>query len=354
LTEYFLVMFAVLLPAVLLPQKRPSSMAWWFAFVLLLLFIGLRHKVGMDWNNYLVMAWKVQGVPWYQAPSVAEPGYAFVLWASERMGFGVYGANLFSAALLLAGTLRVSRSTKLPWLALVCAYPMLLVVVGMSAGRQTAAIGILMLLAASWEQASLTKRVSLTLLASLFHLSAIFFLCFAVAGRQVNLPRKIAELTIFGTAAAYFLVQTGGADYYDQAYITGQSELTFSPGATQHVLLNGIPAAIYLLSRRLRSSLPATALLTQMAWLALVLIPASYYFSLAAGRMTLYLFPVSMIVLSGLPALFSGNIVKAIIRTLIAGAQVGILGVWLYFANSSHAYIPYSNVLFRETLGWER
>lgn len=351
MTAYFLAMMALLIPAIMLPQRNPTKVAWVIAFLSLVVLVGLRHKVGMDWNNYLVMLGKVDAAPYVDSLRIAEPAYATLLWLSGNSGLGVYGVNIASATLLLLGVFKFSKVTALPWVALVCAMPVLVVVVGMSANRQAAAIGILMWLVAVWDQTQLRSRVALIVSASLFHFSAIVFLGFAVLGLRMRPVYKSVAVGFLFLLGFAFLQLSGGAEYYDQAYLSGQSELTYSPGATQHVLLNGLPALLILSGARLRAALFPTPILRQMAWMAVLLIPLAFFFSTAAGRMTLYLFPVSMFVLAGLAQQFRGSSAKAIIRTLISVAQLGVLWVWLNYANSSIAYVPYENVLWLP--GWE-
>lgn len=351
MTAYLIIMLLLVLPAILLPQRHPSRVAWAFAYLMLLVFVGLRHKVGMDWNNYLVMAEKVEGAPLLEALSVAEPGYAALLWLSVNAGVGVYGANLVTAAIMLAGIMKFCRKSHLPWLSLVCALPMLVFVVGMSANRQAAAIGVLMWLAASWDSVGLKKRIALTLLASAFHLSALFFLVFSALGLKMRPAYKLVLVTSLSAVGLFLLQVSGGAEYYDQAYITGQSELTFSPGASQHALLNGVPALLLVFGGRFRGVLFPTPLLRHMAWMAMALIPISLFFSLAAGRMTLYLFPVSLWVFAALPGLFKDGSAKAILRALVSSVQVVVLWIWLNFANSAIAHIPYGNALAMHS--WE-
>lgn len=345
MTEYFLVMLALMVPAIFLPQRQPSRVAWAFAFILLLAFIGFRHKVGMDWNNYLFMIAKVRGVGLIEALSVAEPGYAVVLWLADRTGVGIYGANILTTAIFLAGVFKLCSKTPLPWVGLVVAFPVLLVVVGMSANRQAAAIGILMWLVSSWESSSLVRRVSLIVLASMFHFSAIVFLLFAALSLRAHGVVKLLTISILSVAAVLYLQASGGAEYYDQAYISGQSSLTYSPGATQHVLLNGLPAIAWLLSGRFRARLLPSSVLVGMAWLAIVLVPISFLFSTAAGRMTLYLFPVSIWILSAASVCFRDGTARAIVRTSFCAIQFAILWIWLNYANSSHSYVPYQNSL---------
>lgn len=348
MTPYLVIMAAFALLAVLAPRQKPDRLMWALAFVVLVVFVGLRHKVGMDWNNYLFMIARVRDVTLWEAFAFAEPGYATLLWLSERAGTGIYGINLVGAFIMMLGIFRFSYRTPLPWVALAASLPILVIVVGMSANRQAMAIGVLMWLVAGWQQASMKKRVALTLLASMFHFSAIFFLMFCVLGLKMKNSYKLVIASVMVLVMLVFLQLSGGADYYDAVYVSGQSEETFSSGAIIHVLLNGLPALLVFLKRPLRAKLFPTTLMIQMACVALSLIPLALVFSAASGRMTLYLFPVSMYVFSALPSLMPNVIQRAVIRTVSAAVLSVILWYWLSYANSSAAHVPYNNALWMD------
>ncbi len=348
MTAYLLVMALFAMLAVLAPRRAPDRLAWFLAFLVIVCFVGLRHKVGMDWNNYLIMIGRVSDVPLTAAFSVAEPGYAALLWMSAALGTGIYGANVVGAIVLMLGIFKFSGRTPLPWLSVAASLSFLVVVVGMSANRQAMAIGILLWLVAGWQEYSLKKRVSITLLAGMFHFSAIFMLMFTVLGLRLSVLQKVSLATLMVATMVAFLQLTGGAEYYDQVYVSGQSEIAYSPGAIIHVLLNGFPAALVLLKKPFRQRLFPSTLLVQMAWVAMALVPLAVFFSAAAGRMTLYLFPVSMYVLAALPSLFPNGVQRAAVRTLLACWLSAVLGFWLQYSNSGYAYIPYSNIVWMD------
>jgi hypothetical protein len=349
---YLLLTTAIALVAILFPQRRPDPLAWGLAFVVLVLFVGLRHKVGMDWNNYLIMARYVDGHTLVDSLSVAEPAYAILLWISVKLGLGVYGANLVGALIFFAGLFRFARTTPLPWVALTVAMPILVVVVAMSANRQTISIGILLWLIARWESTSLLGRVAHVLAAAAFHLSAIFFLMFAALGLDMRRSYRVILGLVMAVSTFAFLQLSGGAEYYDSLYVSGQSALVNSSGATQHVLLNGLPAAMIIAGKTMRERLFPNVLLRQMALLALALVPAAYLYSVASGRMTLYLFPVSMYALSALPGVLDGAALRALARTALCVCMCAVLVFWLSFANSRNAHIPYSNALLVDPSRW--
>ena len=343
---YYLVAGLLALAAVLNPTKKPNPVAWGLAFILITVFVGLRHKIGMDWNNYLRMTDVIGSGTLFEGFGRAEPAFVILTWLSAKAGLGVYGVNLVVAVIFASGLFRFCAKTENPWLGLLVAFPMLVMVVACSASRQAAAIGILMWAVAGWRDYGVMRRAMLILLASMFHYSAIFLLCFAAL--ELNVPLRTKVMVFLATVAGtvWLMVATGGGDYYITTYVTEQSDLAYSPGALQHVLLNAIPAAFVLLGRRFRERLLPSALLVNLALFALLLVPVAFVSSLAAGRLTLYLFPVSIFVFAALPGVASAPVSRAIIRTVLASIFVVICWVWLTFSNSGYAYVPYGNALF--------
>ena len=348
MAAYFLPAILIALLAVIQQDRRLSKGAWWFGFTLLVVIVGLRHKVGMDWNNYLaIIDWSV-GVSFDELSARMEPGVAFLIAQSNRLGFGIYGVNLVAAIVLLLGVFKLCSRMSEPWLGLLAAYPYLIVVVGNSALRQSLAAGVLLWLVASWRNSSLVWRLSLILLASLFHYSAAIFFVFVALDLKITIFWK-SLVTAFSVVLGIWVLQRGGAvDYYLQTYVTDQTQAVFSPGALQHTLLNGLPALLLLLSSSLRSRSQPSELIIQMSVLALFLAPLSLVTSTAASRATIYLFPVSIFVFSSLPLLYRNKVNQSTIRLAVVLVLFVQMTIWLNLSNSRAAYVPYKNVLLIE------
>ncbi|GAB3646130.1 EpsG family protein [Ramlibacter alkalitolerans] len=342
---YLFVCIPIAFMAMASQQHRLHIVMWTGAFFILVGFVGLRHHVGMDWNNYLLMIQKVTWTPLNEALGAAEPAYALILRQSGQMGYGVYGANLVVAVILMLGLFRYARTTPYPWLALLTALPFLVVVIGMSANRQAAAIGILLWAVARWDKYSLITRAAFVGLAALFHFSALLFLLVVAADIQMQRTMKFAMVFIFGSVGLYVLDATGRLDYYDTLYVSNQLGLTSSSGALFHTLLNAGPAMIYFLMKPYRDKLLPNELHRNMAVLAICLVPLSFVVSAAAGRITLYLFPVSMYVFSALPRVLRGAGTMAVYKFLCGSLFVLLLVFWLVASNSGIAYVPYRNLL---------
>jgi len=344
---YLLVTAPVAVMAVVSPLYRRYPLIWGSVFLILLLFIGLRHHVGMDWNNYLWMIEKANEVDFLHALSIAEPGYALILWISGQAGWGVYSANLAAAAVMLYGLFRYAKQTPSPWIALLAALPFLVIITGMSAARQAMAIGVVLWLVATWSDSSTFKRLMMIFLAASFHMSAIIFLIFVALNTNIRLWLKACFGIFLSAVVIYILQSSGQAEYYDSLYGSGQTEETQSTGALFHVLFNAGPALIcFLLGRRARNILLYDRLHFQFAIVALLLIPLALVFSTAAYRVNLYFFPVALSFFSRVPLLFRDPRYRLVIRCIICAFFLFYLGFWLSAANSARAYNNYLNALF--------
>ena len=341
----------LLLPAIFAftGRKRAEPLLLIPMFVMFVLFIGLRDKVGMDWNNYLAIFDKVSGYTFAEAVTTSEPGFTVLTWLSFWMGFDVYGINFFGALIFSFGLFSICHVAREPWLALVVAIPYLVVVIAMSGLRQSVAIGIIFLLVANWRSFGVIYRVGFILAASLFHLSAIFLLIFVVLELKLSMVYKFVLVVLISVVSVYVLSMTDQhaehLSYYKETYLGEES--IYSPGALQHVLLLTIPAGVYLLNYKKWTKLYGKdQLLLMMSILSLATVPGVLVWSTAVDRMSLYLSSLPLLVYAGLPYLFRSSIRSFATRLLIISFHILVMAVWLSSANSAYAYLPYSNILF--------
>ncbi len=321
-----------------------NNFIWVGSFVTIFLFIGLRHKVGMDWNNYLLMIERVSILSVGEAIGFIEPAYGLLLWLGAQSGYSIYFTNLVTSAIFIFGLYAFLSKTDEPWLGLIAALPILIIVVAMSANRQAPAIGVLMFLTAYWYRLNIPLKVALVLFATSFHFSAFFFLIFIALNLRIHFFIKLIASFFMMGLMAYFFATSDAGNYYNELYIVGQDEIGRSQGALIHVALNAFFGSFLLAGKRIRQTLFPTPLLMQLAVLAIVLFFLAFVVPNAAGRMSLYLFPVSIYVVSRFPLLFQGSR-----RPFIRLGVALLFGVqswgWLSFSNSAIGHIPYGNYM---------
>lgn len=342
---YFLMLGAAGLAAIApVTRSRAITLA---ALVSLVVFIGWRHQVGMDWNNYDSIVALTRYRDFRDLVEVAEPGFGLLLWIARETGGGVTLINVTSALMFCLGLVAFCRRCREPFLALVVAMPYLVVAVAMSAVRQSIALGLIFFLFATWEKRTVLSRTAIVLLATTFHFSALLMLVFVVLGSRLTLATRI--ITTIALTTVVFLI-VGAApeqvDFYTESYIAGPKTVE-SQGALYHVALVALPAVAYFgVRRRWWSVNGRSALMEQLGVAAMACLPGLLISSTATDRMSLYFWPFALYVCSGWPALVREKAVFRVAAVLASGA---LLWVWLSYANNSHAWLPYRNVIFDES-----
>lgn len=312
------------------------ALLYWF-------FIGWRFQIGVDWNNYLHMYRSASGRPLGELISAAEPAFSALLWLAYVTDGGVILVNVIAAMVFCWGFFAMAKRCVEPFLAIIVATPLVVVVVAMSGIRQAMAMGVLYYLIATWEKRRTLARTMFVLFASLFHFSALFTGVFVALGSRLSPDARIATATsAFAAAVGVYWLFPSRFEFYSEAYV-GEGSVT-SPGALAHVGLLVIAALVYFaVRRRWHQVLGESELFKYMAVAALLMLPAIYVSSVGASRLSFYLWPLAMYVWSGLPALLRTEGGRYIYRAAVVGASVIIMIIWLQYANSSWAYVPYRN-----------
>lgn len=343
---YYVVLLMAAIPALTDRIKKPS--VGWVAYgFVLLIFIGLRYEVGGDWDGYNFIMESLSTQSFDELLEHSELAFNSIVWASAHMGLEIYGANIVTTGVFLFGLFKYCKIQPNPWLALFSALPFLVIVVSMSANRQAAAIGITLLVLAIWDNSSALKKLLLIFVASAFHTSALIFGIFVVLNSKIAMWKKAVLSAGFFWAATSLLTGSKITDRYENSYIEGAAE-NVAGGAMQQILLIAIPAVILLVlsvrNRNFKLKLPHWDILFIMSLLSVALIPMAMVYSVAASRISFYMFPVSIAVLATLPEVLPS---KNVVKLLVVFYGFLTLGLWLNFANTAFKHIPYNNFLFQ-------
>ena len=224
---------------------------WWVTFVLLVLMIGMRHEIGMDWGNYLDYILVAEYESLEQAATQAEPAYRLLNWLAVQLDLGIYMVNTVCAALFAWGLVAFCRAQPRPWLALVVAVPYMVIVVAMGYTRQGVAIGLVMLGLVSLSERKLLRFVVFVSLAATFHVSAVILMPLAVLAGTSNRIWTALWVGLI-TLLFYALFLQESVAGYTAVYIEAQYN---SAGAAVRVAMNAVSAILFLSLRR-RFALP--------------------------------------------------------------------------------------------------
>lgn len=327
--------------------------SWCLAFgiwLALTLLIGLRIEVGADWLGYLPKVYEQVDMPINYPLSMSEPGYALANWVGAKLGWDIFGVNLFCGGLFSAGLVCYCRRQPYPWLALALAFPYLVLVVAMGYSRQGVSIGLELLALLALERNRLLEFIAWLGFASTFHTSALTMAILPVAtfhDSQWRIKDLLRLLLLVGSLyGLYHSIAAKWAEAYGDIYLETYYQ---SEGALIRLALCVLPAIAFLLKRR---QFPVTqqqrSIYTLMSWLALATLAALVVSpsSTAVDRVALYLIPLQIFVGSRLPLIRLQGWSTVFWRLLLVVFSLAVLSVWLFFSAHSFAWIPYRNLIF--------
>ena len=147
--------------------------------ILLILMTGLRYQVGGDWWNYIAIYDLFKGVSLTESLKLTDPGYALFNYVGQYFEIkDTILVNLFCSLIFYYCFYLLAKNTENYWLPLLISFPYLILVVSMGYTRQSVAIALI-LVALKY---ALEKRLKLffifSLLAILFHKTAIITFVF--------------------------------------------------------------------------------------------------------------------------------------------------------------------------------
>ncbi len=331
------------LQPVLIPATSWPNL-WRLVFVVLVLLIGLRHDVGGDWESYLGHIEFAKGTSLQEiwARGNDDIAYGALNWVAANMELGgLYFSDTISAAFFSWGLIVFCRAQPRPWLALTVAIPYLVIVVAMGYTRQGVAIGLVMLGLVSLSERKIFRFLIFVTLAGTFHKTAIVLMPLAVLAGSRNRMLSVFLVLIF-TSVFYVLLLQDAVSGFQKNYIQAQYE---SSGAAIRVAMNAVPALLFLMfRRRFEMSNEDRAFWTWMSLgaLAFIGILIASPSSTAVDRMALYWIPLQLFVLSRLPnALGRPDGLNAKWVYAVVGYSAAVQFVWLFFAQTAFAWLPY-------------
>ena len=318
-----------------------------FGALLLIVMIGLRDRVGVDWVNYL-RAWQVAGTRSlgdFLDFSSGDPVFYTILWSLRSLDWPFWTFNLLFSIPFVWGLVKFSRQQPNPWLAISIAVPYLVIVIAMSTTRQATAIGFVFLALVEFKRDNKLGFLLYVLVAALFHSSAIVVLPFAGLSLAKNRFQS-AGLILLTTIAAYFTFGSTFGEYTKDYF--GRNAVT-SSGTIYRILMNIVPASIYFWSmRRLPLSNEERILWRNFSLLAFISVPLLLVIqsSTALDRLLLYAFPLQIMMLSWTPYLFKGRVQQIGVILLIVIYLALQQFVFFSYALNAYAHVPYRNYIF--------
>lgn len=324
-------------------ERRGWLMLFLFAALPTALAIGLRWKIGPDWAAYSSIYDYSRLFDLDQLMKRADPGFSLVMWGLHQVRAPFWVLNMICGTIFVVGLTVFCRRQPNPWLAYLVAFPYLVVVIGMSALRQSTALGFLFLALSAYERRSLISFTLFIVIGASFHGSLMLMLPICLLSYTSNNLQRFALLLMAAVLGPHFLHDT--FETYARRYSSQEIQ---SSGVAFRIAMNSLAAALFLLLRKrfdfdehMDKLWRNFALLTFAMIPLLVVIPSST----AVDRMILYFFPLQLAVLSRVPAVIGGTPKAAGQITMAEIAYCGlVLAVFLMFGVAAAGYVPYKTI----------
>jgi hypothetical protein len=311
--------------------------------------IGLRYHVGCDWNPYLlffVRAGNASSLA--EALTINSPGYMLVNWAVAKTGLSIVGVNTFCALIIISAVMRFCAGHPKPWLGLVIALPVLILLASFSATRQATAIGFL-LFALHLHLGSRHRWAILPLLlvGATFHASLLVFAPILIL-MKAPVPARATTLLLLISAASIAAVAVV------LSVPTLQSTLAYFPssgGAWFRAVPNLLAVAAYpFVARRLDLGERERSMLFWLAAYCLFCIPLGLASTTLMDRLNWYSIPFQIAVLTRMAGATGMRIPAGLVDSAIAFLFLALFVGWLQFGNMRACVIPYQSYLERPDL----
>jgi hypothetical protein len=331
----------------LLPDGTPTVRRIWLSGYALfyVLVIGFRVEVGCDYYGYVRHFFIINQESFSEAVANFDLGHVIINRLAGEMGFDFFAVNVVNAIAFTVGLFAFVNRQPLPWLAMACAVPYMVTVVGMGYERQASALGMLMLAMNAFADRNVWRYLLFVFLAGLFHRTAFVFLPFAILVNGFRMSFSVIAVLVGGFALGGSVL-TGAKDVYVKNYVEDSSYQ--SSGGLVRILV-GLAAttAFAVFWKTYKTRYRDFDFLLYCAIATVISVPLVFVSSTAVDRLALYLLPFQIAVVSRLPDIFAKSASRGPIVVGILGAYAALFLVWLnYSPEAQDCWIPYSNDLF--------
>lgn len=331
-------------------QRKQPAFLLLFAGFAMMLMIGLRYHVGVDWTNYVEVWNYAARSSWseFLAGYGGDPAFYTLTWLLRQAGLQFWTLNLICAAIFTWGLLRFSRLQPNPWLAIAIAVPYLIIVVAMSGTRQATAIGFLFVALEAFVEKRIVRFFACLACAAAFHASAIVVL--GIVGPNFAKNRsQSALLFIFAIGIAYFALRSTFSEY--SAQYLGKFTLQ-SSGTIYRIAMAIVAATLYFVFKnKFEFTETELKLWRNFSIFVFCSIPLMGILpsTTVVDRLMLYSYPLQIAILSHIPyAISRDHRNRIVVIFIILAYLASIMTVFFTYGVNRYPYIPFRIYPFAE------
>lgn len=312
--------------------------------LLLITFVGLRFEVGADWFNYYNIYNTIVVSDIRKSLTITDPAYGILNYLASILGYDIWFVNLICAIIFFSGLNFFCKNTRNYWIALLVAFPYIILSVSMGYTRQSVAIGLSMVGIAHLLNENKINFIIWTFLALLFHKSALLLFLFTPYAFNIKMTPVKNSLYFIAFLISLFIVMNKLSSE-ENLYFT---EEVSSAGTLARMIIHAPAVAFYMIYRNKFKKIYREKLPVLDAFLALITIFffISFLFSTFADRFNLYFYIFDMIVLTSITLFFNRPNYYVYLGGVIL-FQFILMFVWLNYSPWAQCcWIPYQNYLW--------
>ena len=337
-----------------------SIIALFFIF-----FIGLRYKVGCDWDSYVtlidkylsfnileILKYNLTGYSQYEdSPNhyyvIQELVHVFLSIISKN----IYILNLIYATIFVIPLFYFCWKLKRTYLSLLISYPYYMIVVGMGPIRQAACISIVMISIIFISKNKYFSHLIATAFSLFIHQYSIIFNGIIFTPSLINLVReKISKKNIFLLVIIFSIILYNLPSFLAKSYFylldPTYGSRAISVASIFIWIINFIPSIIYLKNNQnFPFNKNMKEVINYLTIFEIVLLPLVFLKYVVAYRLLLYCFPASIFITSYIPDSRIFKIKNNYLINIIIISSFVTLIVWLKYAVHSFCWLPYKNIL---------
>lgn len=342
---YWIVWIFVCVFSIFLDHKELiSKVLFFYFFIFLLFFIGLRYQVGGDWDSYLLIYQLHNNLPFKDAIFISDPAYSLLNFVSIKLGFQeIFFVNFICSTLVCLFLYLSFLKLRKYWYCLLIYFPYHILAVSLGYTRQSVAIAISIYSFILLLENKKIAFVFCVLLAALFHSSAIFFIIFLFL--NILNENKYLRLiySYFSFIIIFFVLYLSNKNQLN-SYVSSESEIS-SSGVLMRLSAHIIPVFIYFIYRKFLIEKQLSVYLDYVLYLIFICFILSFSFSTLADRLNLYLVVFDLIVVCSLVDVIKTSNRRLLIYSIVAYYSIFIF-IWIYYGNYTiEAWLPYRNYL---------
>lgn len=345
---YYSIWAFICLASFFFKRSAANKLTYILFIIFLIIFTGLRFEIGADWKNYLIIYDYFQSIPFYESLFITDSGYGFLNYISHYIGFeDTILVNFFCSIFFCSCFWVFYKKSENYWIPILVSFPYLILVVSMGYTRQSVAISFFLIAMLYAIEKKLIRFLFFSLLAFIFHKSAIIILMFAPL---FFLPRVFSSNVFFLSYTFFSFLIMSGAVYISSVsgenIYTDQSGEVSSAGAIFRIIVHFLPLIFYIFYRaKIKRVLSdKIRLFDYLSLLILFTLILAIPFSTLADRFNLYLIVFDIFVFS-----YLFTVLNVFNRQVMLGCIIFfntiMLIIWLNFGAWSHAWLPYENYL---------